>query len=263
MKPVPKKRFTLIELLVVIAIIAILAAMLLPALNKARGRAQKAKCLGNLKNSNAAMSMYADDYNDFYPVYIYEAATYGVSTHVSWGSWMIRLKYLPRTDVTHCPSAPPYKDNEGDNNFQLFTYGTYGISTTSGIGNLKGVVNLSTGGNTYRGLKGNQVARASDTILLMDSLYKGQHASYAKCNNWQYYSTNIRGFSATATTAYLPQMRHDNSMNGAFLDGHAADMSPQNYAETLKAMFQGVTPLANIQYLDSVFNIRTLSWPSN
>ncbi len=52
-------------------------------------------------------------------------------------------------------------------------------------------------------------------------------------------------------------------MNGAFLDGHAADMSPQNYAETLKAMFQGVTPLANIQYLDSVFNIRTLSWPSN
>jgi prepilin-type N-terminal cleavage/methylation domain-containing protein/prepilin-type processing-associated H-X9-DG protein len=97
--------FTLIELLVVIAIIAILAAMLLPALSSAKQKAWTIRCNSNLHQIGLGMRMFADDHGEYYPESGGEIAWNPNTPDATTNGWMQQIfSYAGNTNVFHCPA---------------------------------------------------------------------------------------------------------------------------------------------------------------
>ena len=216
------RAFTLIELLVVIAIIAILAAMLLPALASAKQRAWTTSCTSNLHQIGLGMRMFADDSSDFYPESgydIYWGATDSVTHKASWMEQAV--SYVGNTNAYNCPA-----------NVQLPM-------------NMRGPFNYFNGARAAY-LLARQFAAVKSTAILFPSAYvlsgdtcgipnqtpgEGNGLSFDPLDaDKDDYSQNCVGGAANGTPAELWQV-HSTGQNILFSDGHVKWYKGYNAAE--------------------------------
>ena len=126
-----KEGFTLIELLVVIAIIAILAAILFPVFAQAREKARQASCLSNTKQIGTALQLYVDDYEEMFPLMVYNATGLSINDgypstkfttadtkYTGWAKWQTWMDaifpYVKNVNIFVCPS--------GNKNYAGYSY---------------------------------------------------------------------------------------------------------------------------------------------
>ena len=162
------KGFTLIELLVVIAIIAILAAMLLPALSAAREKARNIECTANLKTIGTAFNMYLDDFEDHYPAQTKSRVAAG-RPYYGWSLILINCAYY-QGKILLCPSRRA--DVSADKNMVALSPGM------SMVDLMAKDTYPEYGGNAY--VVGNTSAKHSQISSPSKTLFAAEAANYGQ-----------------------------------------------------------------------------------
>ncbi len=239
--------FTLIELLVVIAIIAILASMLLPALNSARSRAQSIRCVNNLKQIAQTKELYFSDYNGALIV-AKDAGTQGYFTTFLSGytnntvGGMKQVSMLDGRDgIYFCPTAS--RNITPSDDYYKDTFSTYGTPLSQTRDNTKYAWGIYDATSAITTIYQNKLKRVAQTPFAGDA---------AKTKSP---FTAPPAVTITLATGWLATYVgftdiHQGRGGVAYHDGHAELSTPQAYGWNCRDIYE--TPTRDVYFVDSI-----------